>query len=146
MSVEPLNGHGPSRRRSMLDLLLEESVGLAEDVRDYITSRSPRDSLPGSAVDKLKESAEIGRITSRVTFSVAWLMSRNAVIAGEISHEESLDERHRLGGAGICDIEGDPPSTASTQLLRLSHQSRSLYTRIARLDRDLDPSASHSRH
>ena len=138
MSVVPLGSHGPSRRRSLLDMLLDEAVELAEAVRDYISERIPQDVNAVNAVDRLRESAEISRITSRVSFSVAWLLSRRAVLAGEISHEESLDDAYRLGGTGICDVEGDLPSTAPSRFHGLSQRSHSLYTRIARLDRDLD--------
>jgi len=137
MSVVSFGEHGASRRRSLLALLLEESVELAEDVRDFIRSRPSRGPFV-APIDQLRETAEISRITSRVGFAVAWLMARNAVIAAEISKEESLAPEYRLGGAGVCDVDGDPPASASTRLLRLSRQSRSLYDRIARLDRELD--------
>ena len=130
------DGAGRSRRRSIVDLLLEEAVSLAEDTRDYMLSKraEPRN---GAGLDRLCESAELGRITSRLGFSIAWLLARKAVQAGELTREQGREDDQRLGGRGICDQEGHLPAAPSPLLLRLSRQSHSLYARVDRMDGDL---------
>ena len=130
------DGAGHSRRRSIVDLLLEEAISLAEDTRDYMLSKGSARGTDAS-LDRMCESAELGRITSRLGFSIAWLLARKAIQAGELTQAEGRDDDRRLGGRGICDQEGHLPSAPSPLLLRLSRQSHSLYARVGRMDGDL---------
>ena len=122
--------------RTTLVTMLDEARRVAEDLRAFIYVSFEGDRPP---LDKLKESAGIGRITARLGLCVAWLLARQAVQAGEISRAEATDAVWRLDGhEGVAPVEDG----LCAELVALERRSLALFWRISRLDAALDHSGS----
>ena len=144
MSVVPFRSPATSAGVVAFDRLMAEAIALAEDARVYLINKpKPRVDGPTGIVGSLAESAEIGRVTSRVGYCVAWLLARQAVSAGEIGEEEGRSPQWRLTGDEVCGAGDDDLSQSLSPVLRrLAERSLNLYQRIERLDRQLDSVAS----
>jgi len=132
--------------RRLIDSLYIEAMLLADEARGYFetSGRDDRDQLP--PLLRVGFSCESLRVTARLMHIIAWLLVRRAVMAGEISPEQSMAPDRRLGRAQA----GDPEMVA-----RLPHPAREiiaatdeLYERVMRLDADMDrvlppPSPAH---
>jgi regulator of CtrA degradation len=113
----------------------DEAMDLLIEARDYLTYREPIDRQYLDNTERLVLNCEAMRLTSRLTQVMAWLLVQKAVVAGEISREESAQEAHRLSGQSVClTREGAEHRTIPTGLRSLLDRSYHLYTRVERLD------------
>ncbi|HEX2527623.1 MAG TPA: DUF1465 family protein [Geminicoccus sp.] len=112
-----------------LDRLLAEALELAEATKLYLETRVRPDPV---GLEELVHVREVGRITARLGFIVAWLLACKAEHAGELEGFPGREELCRLGGDPTCLEEavvmGIPPA-----LRTLLHRSAALYGRATRL-------------
>lgn len=136
----PVDNRGPVQAGRVLpmDALYREAVGLAEAARGYLDSGPARDARDPAA--HLAVARETTRLVSRLGYSLAWLLARQAVQAGEITPEDAArGERWRLGGRSVCLAgDGDPEGRLPHELAELLGRSDGLYRRLDRLDRQLE--------
>ena len=113
----------------------DETVGLLHDARAYVAETQQVEVKPYGVAGKAVAAQETTRLIARLTQIMAWLLVRKAVHAGEMSRDEALDPRHRLGGHGVCMDEGRATALMpDSELATLMDRSRKLYIRVARLD------------
>lgn len=91
--------HDPTFRGRVVDALYVDAMLLADEARSYFEEqgRVERDSL--STDERVAFSCESLRVTTRLMHVVAWLLTRRAVDAGELSASAALDPSRRLGSA-----------------------------------------------
>jgi regulator of CtrA degradation len=124
---------------AFFDRTYAEALALTRAARDYIATQAPSDKAALDADARLVASCEEMRVTARLTQVMAWLMTQRAVHDGEITRDEASAEAHRLGARETCLAEPALPEAALPErLAELLRQSRELYCRIERLDRNLD--------
>ncbi len=126
--------------RDLLDALFEETLEIARRTRDLMeqqAARQPHRTGPQPVLAELERAVRTGRIATRLSACMAWLLARRAVGAGELSADRARDEAWRL-----LRLEGDfweaPEAGEEDRLGRLAAQAERLYARIRRLDRSLD--------
>ena len=112
-----------------LDRLLSEALQLAEATKLYLENRTRTKSIP---MTELVHVREIGRITARLGFIVAWLLACKADRAGELEGMEGREELCRLGGDQSC-LEQPAVPEMPGALKCLLEQSAALYGRATRL-------------
>jgi len=113
----------------------DEAMALVQCSATYLEGEGAR--LQGELGKELGVvfTAESLRVTTRLMQVVAWLMVRRAVLAGEITADEALDSKHRLGARDICMAQPLEGAGYLPQIfLDLEGESRTLYERIARLE------------
>ena len=119
----------------LVDSLYVEAMVLADEVRAYFdeAGRAERDTL--SPLMRISFSCESLKVTTRLMHVIAWLLTRRAVEAGEITATQARDPSRRLGNAQDSDtaMVAELPLTART----LIAASRDLYDRVDRLDHEL---------
>lgn len=121
-----------------LDALYDEALALAYTARDYALAAVCRQEVDAS-LDRLIASRELSRVTARLGFCIAWLLTRRAVLAGELTPAQAREESWRLGGQAVCLDDGEPcPAELPPRLRSLMAASDRLYRRIARLDHLLE--------
>ena len=120
----------------LVDQLYVEAMVLADEVRTYFdeAGRAERDMLP--PVRRVTFSCESLKVTTRLMHVIAWLLTRRAVEAGEISFTQAREPSRRLGHAA---------GSESASLTDLPHMARELieasldlYARVERIDQDID--------
>ena len=109
---------------------------LADEARAYFDDhgRSDREAL--DPIIRVNFSCESLKVTTRLMHVVAWLLTRRAVEAGEIDVREARSASRRLGNAPPSEplAVAQLPATARA----LVDASADLYSRVARLDHDID--------
>ena len=121
---------------AILTRTYDEALSLLVETRNYLSFRQAVDAVRIQPLDRLKLVREAFRLTSRLTQVLAWLMLRRAVAEGEIADDEARAPERRLAGHDVCLARADDlgdwlPEGMSVLLER----SRTLYERVARLDR-----------
>ena len=121
------------------DSTLGEALALAQEAREYLSGQDPADRSALTAKARLAASCEAMRLTARLTQVVAWLLVQKAVHAGELTRQQAVQPRYRLGGQEVCEethpLADDPLPDRLTDLME---RSLRLYQRVARLDAMLD--------
>ena len=131
----------PAAVASLLDLLLAQALELARRTRDHLLhSSAPAPESAADLVSALTRAAEFGRITSRLTASVAWLLARRAVLAGELEAQTATDPDWRL--LALDEAWSSPLAVTDPVLAALDRESAILYARLRRLDAALDSKRS----
>jgi regulator of CtrA degradation len=119
-----------------IDSLYVEAMLLVDEARGYFDDlgREDRDALP--PLMRVGFSCESLRVTTRLMHVIAWLLTRRAVEAGEISERQALAPERRLGRAQASDPEviGGLPEAAR----QIIQATADLYARVQRLDDGLD--------
>ena len=124
----------------VVDSLYVEAMVLADDARGYFENEA-RDQA--AALDhgvRVLLSCESLRVTTRLMHVIAWLLTRRAVSAGELTEEQAVLPSRRLASPPDRDEAPDPSLPAEAQ--RLLEATASLYRRAARLDRALAQEAA----
>jgi regulator of CtrA degradation len=111
----------------------DETVGLLEQTRDYLTHAYPLVQAQFTPIQRTHINCEGMRVTARLAQVMAWLLAQRAAFNGEISREEAAGERFRLSEQKICMAETEGEDLPQ-RLRELLDQSRRLYVRVARLD------------
>ena len=120
----------------MIDALYSEALLLADEARGYFEEegRAERDALTPLA--RIGYSCEALRVTTRLMHVVAWLLTRRAVAAGELTARQAASRERRLSAPPRADDEALEALPAGAR--RLADASIELYARVERLDRTLD--------
>lgn len=127
----------------LVDALYIDATTVADDVRAYADAagRIEREAMP--ALARIAFTCEMMRVTTRLTHVIAWLLTRRALEAGEISRREARDPSRRLGM-----VETTDPAVMETlpaDARRLILASETLHARARRLEASLSrPSAPAS--
>ena len=113
----------------------EETIDLIKEVRDYIQYKSSIDNSGLPVVDRLAVIEECGRITSRLTASMAWLLTERAAFEGECDIDALLSSGISSPRSGELlnsklPLNGNLP----VMLHDLLEKSHGLYTRVMRLN------------
>jgi regulator of CtrA degradation len=122
--------------KRLIDSLYVEAMVLADEVRSYFdqNGRVDRDAL--SPMLRVGFSCESLRVTTQLMHIIAWLLTRRAVAAGEISEAQAAAPERRLGRAQSGDpamLEGLPEPARQVILA-----TGDLYARVLRLDEEID--------
>ncbi|HVI52650.1 MAG TPA: DUF1465 family protein [Candidatus Sulfotelmatobacter sp.] len=114
----------------------DETFDMIVEARNYMRHMLPRERRFGEDNEVgLRFSCEAMRVTSRLTQVMAWLMMQRAVLDGEITQEEALNDHNRLSGQDVC-LSGDEyPPHMPAGLCSLLQRSQRLYERVLRLER-----------
>ena len=120
----------------LIDSLYVEAMVLADEVRAYFDEhgRTERDALP--PLQRISFSCESLKVTTRLMHVIAWLLTRRAVEHGEISVAQARSPSRRLGLA--ADSDEDTFAMLPESARKFIEASRDLYTRVGRLDQDID--------
>ena len=120
----------------LITSLYTEAMVLADEVRTYFdeAGRAERDRLP--PMQRVAFSCESLKVTTRLMHVIAWLLTRRAVEAGELSEAQACEPARRLGHAAESEpaIVAALPETARL----LVGASLDLYARVERLDREIE--------
>ncbi|WP_157217047.1 DUF1465 family protein [Flavisphingomonas formosensis] len=120
----------------LVDSFYTEAMLLADEVRAYFDhyGRAEREALP--PMQRVSFSCESLKVTTRLMHVIAWLLTRRALEAGEITSEQARQPARRLGIAADSDpvVLAQLPETARA----LIEASCDLYARIHRLDGEID--------
>lgn len=121
--------------RRVVDGLYVEAMLLADEARAYfeVEARDERRELDQAT--RVLLSCESLRVTTRLMHVVAWLLTRRAVWAGELTEGQALRPSRRLAAAPDPAEAADPALPVEAR--RLLAASASLYARAARIDRAL---------
>jgi regulator of CtrA degradation len=115
--------------------LLDESIALALDLRAYLELRRDRPIAAEPELAVLMEARELAQLSASLGYCLAWLVTREAVHAGELSRHEARDPGYRLGGAELQQAgHARLAACVSAPLAALALRGRRLYMRVARLD------------
>lgn len=122
---------------AFIDKAYQEASDLLVEARDYVAglASDPAEQALAPA-DRLRLTAELSRVTRRLTEAMAWLLVQKAVAAGEISSAEAAEtEAAALPEGGLGDVDptqdlGNLPFAARG----LVDRSRRLYAEVTRLD------------
>jgi len=113
----------------------DEALALTREARDYLAEYGEEEVRRLPAQLQLHFSAESMRLTSRLTYVMAWLLAQRAAHEGELEFEELKEDAWRLGGHDICLAEPTvDPSELPSYLGDLLRRSEALFRRVARLD------------
>jgi len=124
-------GASPSIRR-VVDALYVEAMLLADEARGYFEGEARE---VGSTLDQTTRvllSCESLRVTTRLMHVIAWLLTRRAVWAGELSEAQATSPSRRL--ASPPDKDEQPDAALPAEARRLLEATASLYRRTSRLD------------
>ena len=129
-----MRGEGGMTMR-LVDALYVEAMLLADESRGYFDDRGRVERETLAPIARVAFTCESLKVTTRLMHIIAWLLTRRALEAGEISQREARDPTRRLGRieARAAD-ESVLPETAQ-MLVAASHD---LYERVRRLDEGLD--------
>jgi regulator of CtrA degradation len=94
----------PMHRR-LVDTLFTEAMLMADEARGYFEEegRIEREALPPAL--RVCFSCESLKVTTRLMHVIAWLLTRRAVDAGELTAAEAMHSSRRLGEAPVTDAE-----------------------------------------
>jgi regulator of CtrA degradation len=128
--------HAPlPMNRKLVDALYVEAMLLADEARSYFdqNGRDERDALP--PMQRVGFSCESLKVTTKLMHVIAWLLTRRAVDAGEISEAQAASAERRLGRGQVGDPEmvAQLPDTAR----QIIAATTDLYARVERLDRGM---------
>ncbi len=118
-----------------VDLLLSEALDLAERTTEYVNERSQIDGALTDIQTNAAYLAESSRHATRLMQIVAWIFAQRAVFEGEISPQEVLAKKYKLGSKGVCLA---PPvkgwQNLHVEFKSLMSEGEDLYLRICRID------------
>lgn len=115
--------------------LFDETMALLTETRNYFFAKASLDQQTLTHAAKLVYSAEMSRITLRLSSIMAWVLARRAAHAGEISQDE-LKKMFPLQYAETCGFETPHIDRVLPRAVcDLLNRTRALYERIHRLEK-----------
>jgi regulator of CtrA degradation len=137
MSKHQAAGEGVTAIVASVDPLLDDVLAIAGETRAYLLAAGGAPSPGAPALAPLYEAAELSRVSARLGYCAAWLLTRRAVQAGELSSEEALAPHWRLEGQTVCGDGAVTLAPLPSRLVELGERSLAVYRRVERLDRNL---------
>lgn len=116
----------------LIDSLYVEAMLLADEARAYFDEHGKDDREALTPMLRVGFSCESLKVTTRLMHIIAWLLTRRAIEAGEISEAQARHPSRRLGHAAASDealVEKLPDDARA-----LIAASVELYARVKRLD------------
>jgi regulator of CtrA degradation len=139
MSAVERNLSAPDRTAPFFGRTYDETMGLLLSARHYVANFQVGEFSQVEPGERLHLNCEALRLTTRLAQILAWLLAQKALAAGEITREEAQGDVYRLGAHELCLADTDARVSANSKKLGLlMAQSRVLFGRVARLDRQLD--------
>ena len=122
----------------LVDSLYTEAMLLADEARGYFDEIGRADRATLSPFERVAFSCESLKVTTRLMHVIAWLLTRKAIAAGELSEDDAGGESRRLGAA--AESEPDAVAALPDKAREIVGASVDLYGRVARIDREMvDP-------
>jgi regulator of CtrA degradation len=129
----------PERAVPFFGRTYDETMELLLSARHYVASIQPGEFSQIEPGERLNLNCEALRLTTRLAQVMAWLLAQKAVAAGEITRAQAQSDAYRLGAHTLCLADTDARVAANSKKLgALMSQSRLLFERVARLDRQID--------
>lgn len=119
----------------LIDDLYVEAMVLADEARAYLEKGAVVERELLDPVERVSFSCEALKVTTRLMQVIAWLLSRRAVLRGEIDLIEGRSDKYRLGDAATSDAYATRDFPADMRVLIAA--SESLYLRAQRLEEQL---------
>ncbi|MBV8940091.1 MAG: DUF1465 family protein [Alphaproteobacteria bacterium] len=118
--------------------MFDETVQLLIESHEYLSTAGGEVHYV-TPVERLVYSAEVSRLTLRISSVMAWLLARKAEAAGQISRSDAVTQ-FRLGFREIC-LKELPAmhQVLPPPMCELLERSRDMYRRAMRLDRMILP-------
>jgi regulator of CtrA degradation len=118
--------------------LFNQTVQLLLEARDYFEHEGRVAEAHLDFFHRPFFTAEMSRITLRLSYVMAWLSVQKAVLAGDISREEAMAD-YPLDGLEIClETNITAEHILPVRMNHLLEQSLSLYERVHRLDKQFN--------
>jgi regulator of CtrA degradation len=125
------------------DRTMSETMGLLVEARRYLSDRAETDNRQLTIDQGLLTSVETMRLVSRLTESLAWLLTHRAVLTGELSLDDALTPERRLGGHDLCSRDTtEEMRHMPNDFQHLLSRSLDLYQRVAHLDAQISARAA----
>lgn len=117
----------------------DEVMALLVDAREYAaTTKTDPERLGLEKVDRLTVTCEALRVTSRLGHCLAWLLIQRVIEEGELPAEAAAYPENRIPEEPVCVCRGHEEDPRMPGRLRsLLHESRSMYERLTRLERQV---------
>jgi regulator of CtrA degradation len=139
MAALDADASGPERAVPFVGRTYDETMELLLSARNYVANVQPAEPFQNDPNVRILMNCETLRLTTRLAQVMAWLLAQKAVAAGELTRAQARADIYRLGAHDVCLEDSDARVTASSAKLgALMVQSRRLFERVARLDRQLD--------
>jgi regulator of CtrA degradation len=139
MTTADSNLSSVARGELFLGRTYEDTMELLLSARHYVANIQPVEFAQIEPGEQLYLNCEALRMTARLAHVMTWLLVQKAVAAGELTPAQVRAEDYRLGGHAQCRTDTDAQVAASSpKLAELVAQSRRLFERVARLDRQFD--------
>ena len=120
---------------SLLCKIYDETITLLHATRDYVQEQGPLDIFSITVDDGMAMTLESTRITSRLTHIMAWYLTQQALLKGEIDLKEARSSEYDIPEeATLLDSNGEESPLIPMQLQQLLKNSRELYQRVSRLN------------
>lgn len=119
----------------LIDDLYVEAMVLADEARGYLERGAMAEREMLEPMERVQFSCEALKITTRLMQVIAWLLSRRALLRGEIDMAEARSEKYRLGEAASTDHYTTRDLPGDMRVLIAA--SESLYMRAVRLEEQL---------
>lgn len=126
------------------DRIMSETMELLVEARRYLSERVDANTHDLTINQGLISSVETMRLVSRLTETLAWVLTQRAVLAGELTEKEALMPERRLSGHNLCGLDtSEDVRIMPTDFQSLMSRSLELYQRIVRLDAQINERATH---
>ena len=119
---------------ALFESLFREGMGLVEDTAAYLDGPGRRDSQQLDRNSALIYARESMRLTTRLMQMASWLLLQRAVGEGEISAEDSLNNKNRVVFEISTAMEPACRESLPHGLVELIDQGMKIYDRVRRLD------------
>jgi len=129
-----MNGAVADLNKRAVETLYVETMLLADDARSVI-EHAPAHRHALDPLQRTCMAVEQLRVTTRLMHVIAWLLTRRAVIAGEIDEAAARSEARRLGSMPESDLA--IVDTLPDDVRLMIHASMDLARRAAALERAL---------
>ena len=121
----------------MFGKLFGEGMGLVEETAAYLDGPGRDDAKTLDRAGALAYASESMKLTTRLMQAASWLLAQRAVAEGEMSAEEAVDGRYRLGKDEPAEDVWMDDAAPPLKLGDLVARSRALYARLKRIDDSL---------
>ncbi|MBE7186568.1 MAG: DUF1465 family protein, partial [Methylobacterium mesophilicum] len=98
--------------RRLIDSLYTEAMVLADEARHYFDEDGRREREALDPLVRVGFSCESLKVTTRLMHVIAWLLTRRAVEAGELTAEAALHPSRRLGADAGASLDAALPPRA----------------------------------
>ncbi|MBN9564565.1 MAG: DUF1465 family protein [Alphaproteobacteria bacterium] len=119
----------------LLSRIYNDALTLLRQSKEYVHEYGQMDFMSVNVENGLALASETSRITSRLTQIVAWYLTQEAYLKGEIGLNEARSEEYKIELLdNMLDDQGELNPVMPETLKYLLKSSRNLYVRVARLD------------